>query len=78
MASLSFPHAGVSLQYHFIYNYIQNKKFRVGKLELFRFGRVTGDRDTFFGLNISKNGCQKVVTVFCLPCAAGRIGNKIN
>lgn len=44
---------GVFLQYRFIYNYIQNKKFTVGKFErIFRVSWVTGNRGTFFGLRL--------------------------
>ena len=53
-------------------------EIRVSKLNFFRIGQVAGNRGTFFGLNISKNGWQKVVAVFCLPWAAGRIRNEIN
>ena len=53
-------------------------KLGLVNLNFFRVGRVTGNRGTFFGLNISKNSWQKVVVVFCLPWAAGRIRDKMN
>ena len=38
----------------YVYNYIQNKKFKVGKFEnFFRVGRLTGNRVNFFGLSLS-------------------------
>ena len=72
---LPFPRAGV---FRSIVLYTIICEIRVSKLELFlRVGRATGKR-YFFGLNTSKNGWQKVVVLFCLPWAAGRIRNKIN
>ena len=53
-------------------------KLGLANLNFFMVGQVAGIRGTFFGLNISKNGWQKVVAVFCLQWAAGRIGNEIN
>ena len=38
----------------YAYNYIQNKKFKVGKFEkIFRVGRLTGNRVNFFDLSLS-------------------------
>ena len=47
-------------------------------MNFFRVGQVAGNRGTFFDFNISKNGWQKIVVMFCLPRAAGRIRNEIN
>ena len=53
-------------------------KFGLANLNFFRLGLVAGNRGTFFGLNNSKNGWQKVVAMFCLQWAADLIRNEIN